>query len=392
MDGSLSGSNSAGSRRVRVSAERVLELARHLTERDKQLCLFLYCHRVLTTDQLALLFFSSRRRAQDRLLFLYRHRLVDRFYPPRPFGMGKPQAHWLLDEGGALLVAAALGVERRKLGWERRDDWGAHPQLAHQLGANRFVTDLIAATLRDPALGVTAWWPPRDAAARLSREQRYRRPLPDAGFFLDAPAGAIECYLEWDRATETQATLAEKVRAYWSSDRRWQEPARRLSVLFAVPSAGRLATLRRAYAQAAAREHEREARSPLEHAHWPVVCATAPALRGEGPLGAVWHDLGARDRERPRALTELPARADMPAANLELALGRRWRKERPDFWAALSPLGAAPIAAPAARPDGQPASTGIDAACAGGHPGAIDLPSSGFDGLIDARPEEEEDG
>jgi hypothetical protein len=39
------------------------------------------------------LFFSSKRRAQDRLLFLYRHRVLDRFYPPARFGSGKPQAH-----------------------------------------------------------------------------------------------------------------------------------------------------------------------------------------------------------------------------------------------------------------------------------------------------------
>lgn len=124
---------SVSSRRPRVSAERVFELARHLTERDREICRYLYHHRVLTTDQLTLLFFSSRRRAQDRLLFLYRGRVLDRFYPPRPFGLGKPEAHWLLDEGGAILVAAAKGVERRALGWERRDDWGSHPQLAHRL-------------------------------------------------------------------------------------------------------------------------------------------------------------------------------------------------------------------------------------------------------------------
>src|SRR5436189_270123 len=69
---------------------------------------------VLTTAQLTLLFFSSKRRAQDRLLFLYRQRVVDRFYPPSRFGAGKPQAHWLLDEAGALLVAATLGVERKQ--------------------------------------------------------------------------------------------------------------------------------------------------------------------------------------------------------------------------------------------------------------------------------------
>jgi hypothetical protein len=94
---------------VRVSVERVFELARHLTERDREIALRLYDQQVLTTDQLTLLYFSSKRRAQDRLLFLYRHRVLDRFYPPTRFGTGKPQAHWLLDEAGAMLVAAMPG-------------------------------------------------------------------------------------------------------------------------------------------------------------------------------------------------------------------------------------------------------------------------------------------
>ena len=52
-----------------MSAERLFELARHMTERDREVALYLYRHQVLTTEQLQLLF-SSRRRAQDRLLFL----------------------------------------------------------------------------------------------------------------------------------------------------------------------------------------------------------------------------------------------------------------------------------------------------------------------------------
>ena len=59
-------SSGAGARPLRVSAERLFELVRHLTERDREVALYLYRHRVLTTDQLQLLFFSSRRRAQDR--------------------------------------------------------------------------------------------------------------------------------------------------------------------------------------------------------------------------------------------------------------------------------------------------------------------------------------
>jgi hypothetical protein len=87
-------STPAPSRARRIGADHVFELARHLTERDREVALCLYDQQVLTTNQLALLFFSSTRRAQDRLLLLYRQRVLDRFYPPSRFDAGKPQAHW----------------------------------------------------------------------------------------------------------------------------------------------------------------------------------------------------------------------------------------------------------------------------------------------------------
>jgi hypothetical protein len=43
-------------------------------------------------------------------------------------------------------VAASLDLDRKQLAWQRREDWRSHPQLAHRLEANSFVTDLIAAT------------------------------------------------------------------------------------------------------------------------------------------------------------------------------------------------------------------------------------------------------
>jgi len=73
----VNSADSALSRARRVGAERVFELARHLTERDREVALCLYDQQLLTTDQLKLLFFSSRRRAQDRLLFLYRQRVLE---------------------------------------------------------------------------------------------------------------------------------------------------------------------------------------------------------------------------------------------------------------------------------------------------------------------------
>jgi hypothetical protein len=303
-------SSAAAARPLRVSAERLFELVRHLTERDREVALYLYRHRVLTTDQLQLLFFSSRRRAQDRLLFLYRNRVLDRFYPARPFGCGKPEAHWLLDEAGALLVAAMHDLERKELGWQRRDDWGAHPQLAHQLETNRFVTDLVAATLTERALGVSEWWPPAEAADHLNQRRR-GRVLPDAGFYLETPAGPIECYLEGDRATETQQRLAEKLLAYRLAEAElFDEGKPPRCILFVVPGPRRLATLRRAYIDF---ERERGRRGSGGSIYsldgrWPLIATSASRLRAEGHLARVWERLDERSGV-PMALTDLPLAA-----------------------------------------------------------------------------------
>ncbi len=325
---------------MRVSAERVFELARHLTERDREIASVLFDQQVLTTDQLTLLFFSSRRRAQDRLLFLYRHRVLDRFYPPAPFGYGKPQAHWLLDEAGAILVAARLGVERKRLGWQRRDDWGSHPQLAHRLETNRFVTDLIAATLTDPTMGVMWWAGPAHATRCFDVDQHLSAPRPDAGFELVCAAGSIECYLEWDRATETKQRLRDKLRAYLNVHEVWEyNEWPPLNLLVVVPTAARLATVEDALAEL--RDVPKVARYPF-FTTWGLYAATAEDLTQRGTLAPTWHPL--TDRGPARALTQLTPR--WAAADPGAALGRRWRHERPDFWPQLSPLGRAAAAEP----------------------------------------------
>jgi hypothetical protein len=304
-----------------------MELANHLTDRDREIALALYEHRILTSSQLTLLFFSGRRRAMDRLLFLYRARVLDRFYPPRPFAYGKPQAHWLLDEAGAHIAAACLGVDRRQLPWRHRGSWGTHPQLAHRLETNTFVTDLIAATLPHPALGVAEW--------RGSGSVKDQMPdgvglVPDAGFLLSTPAGVMDCVLEWDRGTEPGSVLEHKLRMYRKAAGRTND---RCCVLFVVPSARRARTLQEASVRAAGRSQYEEA--------WPVFVATVPELREFGPLGPIWQPLG--DRRAPLRLEALPA-SDLEPPDPADALGRRWRKDRPGFWHALSPLGTpAPI-------------------------------------------------
>jgi hypothetical protein len=316
-----------------VGAEHVFELVRHLTERDREAALCLYEQQLLTTEQLRVLFFCSRRRAQDRLLFLYRARVLDRFYPASRFGTGKPQAHWLLDEAGAILVAASLGIERKQLSWSRRDDWRSHPQLAHRLELNRFVTDLVAATLPDPALGIGAWYGPRRAAARLGEHVR-SLVRPDAELLLLTPGGTVDLLLEWDRGTETQARLAGKLRRYGIAERklRHHDPEPR-SVLFIVPGERRLRSLAATCAELGA------------DGFWPIHATTVAAVRRAGPLAPVWQRLDAD--EPPCSLPALPARTDLDGGDPSLALGRRWRHDHPAFWERLSPLGRIPAGAEA---------------------------------------------
>ena len=318
----------------------MFELARHLTERDREVALCLYDQQVLTSDQLALLFFSSTRRAQDRLLFLYRQRVLDRFYPPSRFDAGKPQAHWLLDEAGAHLVAASLDLDRRHLDWQRRDDWGSHPQLAHRLEVNRFVTDLIAATLADPALGVVAWFGPRQAAARLGERMR-GTVRPDAELILTAPRGPADLLLEWDRGTETLDRLDEKLRRYRKAEYKLHyEDDEPRSILFVIPGRRRLDNLRELCA-----DLDRDGT-------WPILATTTRELRALGVLAPIWDRL---DTVEPtQRLTNLPVLRDFGDVDPALALGRCWRHDAPGFWERLSPLGRAPAAATEAdlRPSG----------------------------------------
>src|SRR5216683_1324406 len=125
-------------RRARVGAAAIAALASRLTARDQQVALACYEHRVLTTEQLRRLYFSAPRRARRRLTLLYQLRVLDRFRPTLQPGQGSAQHHWILDEAGAHVVAAHLGVERKELRWRHQRDLGmfGSQKLDHQLEVN----------------------------------------------------------------------------------------------------------------------------------------------------------------------------------------------------------------------------------------------------------------
>ena len=120
-------------------------LAARLTARDRWLLRMIYEHRVLTTGQITQLAFGTTRAATARMTTLYQYRAVDRFRPLA--AAGSSPLHFVLDEAGAMLLAAEDGITLADLGYRRDRAMGIalSPRLSHDVGANGVFTALAAA-------------------------------------------------------------------------------------------------------------------------------------------------------------------------------------------------------------------------------------------------------
>jgi hypothetical protein len=224
----------------RIGAQDALALANRLTDRDRQIALDCYDHRVLTTEQLCRLHFTNGRTAQRRLRELYALRVLDRVRPPRQRGEGSAPWHWLLDEAGAHLVAAQLGRSREELHW-RHDTalaLATSNTLAHQLAANELFTRLAQDTAA--AGGALAeWW-----GERRLRETLGQSLVPDGYGRLELADGrSLSLLLELDRGSESLKRLRDKVDRYPTLLAQPPLCDPRPIVLICVPSAARQACL-----------------------------------------------------------------------------------------------------------------------------------------------------
>jgi hypothetical protein len=255
-------------RAARLGAASIAALGSRLTERDRQVALDCYEHRVLTTEQLRRLHFRSARRTRRRLELLYQLRVLDRFRPPKRRGEGSSPYHWILDEGGAHIAAEALGLERSELRWRRQAAIALARSsiLTHQLQVNEFFTRL-AADARQAGGRLAAWWGERRCLGALGGAV-----APDGYGLLDLPGRTPTSFLlELDRGTEEHDRLRQKLRRYAKALPRSPLAEQAPLVLIAVPTLARRDRL--AHALAA---------SPVPHA---VVAWTPP----RSPLAAL-HD------------------------------------------------------------------------------------------------------
>src|SRR5918996_630348 len=129
-----------------------------ITDRDMQLLLHLYEHRVLTTHQVHELLFTSEGRARKRLGRLYERGVLDRFRPHQH--PGSQPHHYYLDDLGAKLVAGYLGVELKELRFrkDRIFRLSRSQRLGHIRNTNGFFTRLAYGCRRSREGIVLSHW------------------------------------------------------------------------------------------------------------------------------------------------------------------------------------------------------------------------------------------
>ena len=187
-----------------------MSVAHRLTERDRSILTMLYRHRMFTTDQLAEMYFGNLNTAQHRLTTLYKLRLLDRFQP-LDHRYARLPYHYVLDELGAMVVAAERGEDPDKSRWraDKALAIGKSQRLRHLVGVNGFFSALVAESRRREDCDLSLWWSERHCASQFDRLAQ-----PDGlGVWEEAGDRVVFC-LEYDRSTETLDRLEKKLKSY----------------------------------------------------------------------------------------------------------------------------------------------------------------------------------
>lgn len=233
-----------------VTAARLAELERRLSDRDRSIIDTLDRLRVATTIQLRRIHFadltpgSAARQAPVTLRRLASLRVITRI--PRQVGgvrAGSRAAIWSLDIAGQRLASACGPAGGRTT----RKPWApALPFIAHRLAVTNSYVELVEAARAGRCELL-------DFEAEPLSWRRYAAPLggwawlkPDA--FSRIAVGDFErgAFVEVDRATESPSTVARKLRGYrhyWQTGREQERRGYFPQVVFTVPSEARKATL-----------------------------------------------------------------------------------------------------------------------------------------------------
>jgi hypothetical protein len=261
---------------------------------------------VLTPRLAAEAFFDSEYCARKRLVALYRLGVLGRFRPRRAEWGSQPY-HYVLSPGGAAVVAAERGDDpartRKRLLASRVLSLSRSQRLEHIVGVNGMWAAL-ARRARDGDGSLALWLTEAQCARWAKGIVR-----PDAYFEWAAAGAAVECFVEYDRGTETLDRLRAKLAGYERFER---ERGVSAWVLFAFESARREANARRALTDGT------------------VPLATAALCDGLGAGDAAWLPIHGGERLWPEGLSMVPRPPEAEARAAE-GRGRAWRFDRSRF-------------------------------------------------------------
>lgn len=248
----------------KITASHLATLGSRLTDRDRQVALDCYDHRVLTTEQLMRLHFGGLRTTTLRLGTLYQLRVLDRFRPPRRRpGTGTNPYHWILDEAGAHVVAAQRDMERRRLRWQHSDavNIAQSSKLRHHVEINEFFSLLSVEALLQHG-GLHEWYGERVTSTL------FKGVVPDGYGVVKLPhRPPAHLLFELDRGTEPAHRLHEKAVLYAKQLPQSALHEHDAFVLLAVPTATRAELAREAVADTGA---------PITVAEWSMSSTNSP--------------------------------------------------------------------------------------------------------------------
>jgi protein involved in plasmid replication-relaxation len=212
-----------GMRRLRrFTREAATALPRfRITERDTEILAAALQYRILTTEQIARLFFPARAGGEhsvsslcrNRLKLLFHHGLLFREELDHKRPDGSRPTVYLLDREGAEHLAALYGCDLRSLGWSADQKKVKSYFIEHTIATN---DSRISITLSAQRHGFHLLrWIDEQTLRRSSMKDVVTIESPDGrsersaivpdGYFLLHPGGdeVYHCFLEIDLATET---------------------------------------------------------------------------------------------------------------------------------------------------------------------------------------------
>lgn len=206
-----------------------------LNERDLAIVDAVHRHRVLSTAQIAQLFFPSSytgdvsSNCRRRLRGLVEAGFLHRDEQEQKRTAGRLPYLFMLTEPGVQLLMEELGLEREDIDWRPDYNDVRWPFLRHQLAIN---DALVAFKLATEAIG---WRLQQWTDDRILRKQHIDRVyvpehgrevavVPDAFFRLESPDASVGMcfFLEIDRATMTVAGASQRTRSWQDRIRAYQ--------------------------------------------------------------------------------------------------------------------------------------------------------------------------